>query len=107
MNVRTCSPPDRVRLQMSSFLDQARFARDHRWAPDHMSDYLDDELAARSRDRMQRHLRKCRQCRHLLAGLRVILERLHRLPAPSGGIDAVQIAASVRVKVRQNPTRDD
>ena len=32
---------------MSSFLDQARFARDHRWAPDHMSDYLDDELRER------------------------------------------------------------
>ena len=36
---------DRVRRQMSEISERARFALDHRWAPEQMSDYLDGELA--------------------------------------------------------------
>jgi anti-sigma factor RsiW len=61
-----------------------------------MSGYLDGELAQAGRTRMERHLGECAECRRLLAGLRRILDGLHRLPAPSPGVDAVQIAASVQ-----------
>jgi anti-sigma factor RsiW len=87
---------------MSNSLDTARFRRDHRWAPDHMSDYLDGELAASGRDRMRRHLSECEQCRRLLAGLRAVLEGLHHLPAPSGGTDALRIATAVRLRLRDD-----
>ena len=50
-----------------------------------MSDYLDGELAASGRARMERHLGECAECRRLLAGLRAVVDGLHRLPAPSGG----------------------
>lgn len=86
---------------MSTFLHRARFERDHRWAPDHMSDYLDGDLAARRRSRLERHVIECEECRRLLAGLRRMLEGLHRLPVPAGA-DALRIAASVRVRLRDS-----
>ena len=88
---------------MSELVDRARLERDHRWAPEHMSDYLDGELAASGRGRMQRHLGECQECRRLLAGLRALVDRLNRLPAPSGGNDAVQIAAAVRLRLNEPP----
>jgi anti-sigma factor RsiW len=63
-----------------------------------MSDYLDDELAPASRARMDRHVGVCAECRRLLAELRRIVDGLHRLATPSGGVDAVQIAAAVRAR---------
>jgi len=89
---------------MTEFVDPVRFERDHRWAAEHMSDYLDGELAASGRGRMQRHLGECQECRRLLAGLRALVDRLHRLPAPSGGADAAQIAASVRLRLTEPPS---
>jgi anti-sigma factor RsiW len=84
---------------MSVFFDRVRFGRDHRWAHWHMSDYLDGELPSSRRRRMQRHVKECRECRRLLAVLRRMLGALHRLPAPVGGADALQIAASVRLRL--------
>jgi anti-sigma factor RsiW len=81
----------------------SNFARDHAWAPDHMSEYLDGELATSERGRMEHHLGECHDCRRLLAGLRAIVDGLHRLPALGGGVDAVQIAASVRVRLPEQP----
>jgi anti-sigma factor RsiW len=83
----------------------SNFARDHEWAPDHMSEYLDGELATSERGRMEHHLGECRDCRRLLAGLRAIVDGLHRLPALGAGVDAVQIAASVRVRLTEQPAR--
>jgi anti-sigma factor RsiW len=88
---------------MSEFFDRARFTLDHRWAPDHMSTYLDGELGPSQRRRMERHARECPECRRLLAGLRRMLGALRRLPPPAGGADAVQIAASVRARLRDPP----
>jgi anti-sigma factor RsiW len=69
-----------------------------------MSDYLDGELVASGRDRMQRHVSECPECRRLLAGLRLVLAGLHRLPAPNGGTDATAIAASVRLRLNEPPS---
>ncbi|HKH87870.1 MAG TPA: zf-HC2 domain-containing protein [Acidimicrobiales bacterium] len=91
---------------MTRFSDRARFERDHRWAPENMSDYLDGELAASLRGRIERHLGECQECRRLLAGLRAVVDGLRRLPAPGGGVEAVQIAASVRVRLNE-PRRGD
>ena len=77
------------------------FARDHQWAPEHMSEHLDRELDARGLDRMLRHLRECEECRRLLASLRAVVDGLRRLPAPTGGAGATAIAASVRVRLHE------
>ncbi len=89
---------------MSKLSDRARFDRDHQWAPGRMSGYLDGDLAGRARARMERHLAECQDCRRLLAGLRAVVAGLHGLPAPGGGLDAVQIATSVRGRLNERPT---
>ena len=84
------------------FLYRVRFRRDHGWAPDHMSELLDGELAPGARARMERHLRDCPECERLLAGLRAVVRGLGHLPAPAGG-DAAQIAALVRGRLDEPP----
>lgn len=91
---------------MSSFVHRALFALDHRWAPGRMSDYLDGELARRGGVRMERHIAECQECRRVLAGLRRMLEALPRLSGARGGADALEIAATVRMRLPQTPGGD-
>jgi anti-sigma factor RsiW len=88
---------------MSQLRHRLSFGRNHRWATRRMSAYLDGELAVAPRTRMERHARECPECRLLLAGLRQTMAALHRLGAPGGGVDAVQIAASVRLRLGEPP----
>jgi anti-sigma factor RsiW len=87
---------------MSELLSRARFRRDHRWTPGHMSAYLDGELAARRRTRLERHTADCPECRRLLAGLRQMLDVLARLPAAGSG-HAPPIVAAVRTRLDEPP----
>jgi len=87
---------------MRKFLSRPRFWRDHRWAPDHMSEYLDGDLASSGRERMERHVGECRDCRTVLGELRLMIERLGRLPSPEAG-GAVRITAAVRLRLREPP----
>ena len=66
-----------------------------------MSDYLDEDLAFAARGRMEHHVGECAECRRLLAGLRRILDGLHRLAAPGAGVDVLQIAASVQERLTE------
>jgi anti-sigma factor RsiW len=84
-------------------LYRVHFKRDHAWAPGHMSDYLDGELAPSRRLRMEHHARDCPECDRLLAGLRAVVRGLGRLPAPAGGPDPARIAALVRGRLDEPP----
>jgi anti-sigma factor RsiW len=86
---------------VSGLVDRERFRRDHRWAPRRMSEYLDGELPSAGLARIERHLGGCAECRRLLAGLRQIVDGLHGLSSASGGVDALQIAASVRARLSE------
>lgn len=88
---------------MHGLLSQLRFWRDHRWAPDRMSAYLDAELAPRGRERMQRHVSECPECRRLLAGLGLVVDGLRSLPSPESDTGAVQIAAAVTAQLSERP----
>jgi anti-sigma factor RsiW len=89
---------------MSEFFDRMRLHRcECRWARGHMSDYLDEELAASRRRRMQRHVEVCPACRRVLATLRRMVGTLRRVPPPTGGADAREIAASVRRRLSEPP----
>jgi hypothetical protein len=68
-----------------------------------MSDYLDHDLAARGRARMEHHLGECVECRRLLAGLTLVVNALHGLPAPKSGHDPAQIAGAVRIRLDEPP----
>lgn len=56
---------------------------DHRFTRTHASEYLDGELSATSRRRVERHSSVCPQCRELLASLRRMLQALPGLGATS------------------------
>jgi anti-sigma factor RsiW len=66
-----------------------------------MSDYLDGDLAAARRSRLERHIGECAECRRLLAGLRRTLDGLQRLAARSPAVNALQIAASVQARLTE------
>lgn len=69
------------------FLDRRRFMREHRWTHTHLSDYLDRELGAGERERVEAHVGICPQCSRVLATLRRALEGLHLLRAqPEPGL---------------------
>jgi anti-sigma factor RsiW len=68
-----------------------------------MSDYLDEELAASRRRRMQRHVKACPKCRQVLGTLRRMVGALRRVPPPTGGPEAREIAASVRRRLSEPP----
>jgi anti-sigma factor RsiW len=87
---------------MHRFFSNLRFRRDHRWAPPRMSEYLDGELAARPRARMERHVAACSQCRQLIHGLRQVTDALGRL-APQEASRAAQLAAEVRPRLDGPP----
>jgi anti-sigma factor RsiW len=89
---------------MSNAVHQLRLRRDHRWAPGHMSAYLDGELAARARARLERHTEECPECRGVLYTLRRILGLLQRLPPPKVE-ETPDIAAAVSRRLRGLRTR--
>jgi anti-sigma factor RsiW len=84
---------------MSEVLHRVRFRIDHRWAPAHMSDYLDAELSSGRRRRLERHVAECRECRRLLASLRTMLGALHGLRGPGADVDPARMAESVRLRL--------
>lgn len=84
---------------MATVAHHLRTRRDHRWAPNRMSAYLDDELAPGLRARMERHARECPECRAALKSLRRMLAGLQQLPATDAGVP--DIAAAVRRRLRE------
>jgi anti-sigma factor RsiW len=87
---------------MGSPLARIRFARDHRWSHAHMSEYLDAELAPGDRDRIERHIRDCSECRELLASLQEMVSALATLGRPRESV-----AGAVLAGVQQRLARGD
>jgi anti-sigma factor RsiW len=69
---------------------------DHRYTKAHASEYLDGELGADGRRRVERHTSVCPQCRELLASLG---RMLHALPAMRTG-PRRDVAAGVLERLR-------
>lgn len=70
-----------------------------------MSSYLDAELRARARARMERHTAECPECRRVLGGLRQMLGVLHRLAQSDADAGVPDIAAAVRRRIHQSADR--
>lgn len=58
-----------------------RSRRDHTWAQENLSAYLDGELPLAHKARMERHLAECAECRQSLHTLRQTVALLRRVPA--------------------------
>jgi anti-sigma factor RsiW len=70
-----------------------------------LSDYLDDELDTRTRNRITRHLARCERCRALAASLGRILAQLRSLGAaqPVAAAPTSATVSSVLSRIRQEP----
>jgi anti-sigma factor RsiW len=90
---------------MTNVLHAMRFRRDHRWVADHMSAYVDGDLAARPRARMQRHTEECPDCRGVLGSLRRMLGMLASVPSAGWRASAPDITGQVLLRLRQPDAR--
>ena len=68
-----------------------------------MSAYLDDELSASSRARMDRHSSECPECRRVLESLGRIVAALGRIRARGGEADPHRIVVAVRARLGEPP----
>ncbi|HEV3228110.1 MAG TPA: zf-HC2 domain-containing protein [Solirubrobacteraceae bacterium] len=76
-------------------MHRAQFKRDHRWTPRRMSEYLDGDLDARRRARLERHTDECPECRGLLGGLRRLVGALRELGRPQAAGRGPDLAEAV------------
>jgi len=90
---------------MSTLWNKLRFRLDHRWAPPHMSAYLDSELRAQARARLEHHTARCPECRSVLDDLRRMLALLHDAPWPQSAADAPAFATAVLGRLHEPPGR--
>jgi len=67
-----------------------------------MSAYLDGELPASARERVQHHIRDCPECRRVLRGLQRMLGVLPGL-VPAGGPEGADVAAAVIRRLGDTP----
>jgi anti-sigma factor RsiW len=86
---------------VSSLRHARRFRRDHTWTPPHLSAYLDSDLSARARARLQRHTAECPECRHLLEDLRQMLALLHGTRSPEPVADLAAAAGAVMRRLHE------
>lgn len=75
------------------------FYRDHRWTRRHLSEYVDGELAAHGRERVEHHVHLCPDCWRLLATLKRTVAGLMGLREDGSS----EIADSVIDRLRSEP----
>jgi anti-sigma factor RsiW len=87
---------------MIDLITSAQFRRDHQWTPAHLSDFVDGDVSASGRSRLERHVDKCPDCYRALVTLQRMLDRLQRLPPPHA-VETPDIAAAVRRRLAEQP----
>jgi anti-sigma factor RsiW len=83
----------------ATMTSRLRFARDHRSVPRLLSGYLEGDLAARQRARIQRHLAECPECRSLLRSLQQMIARFKGVPPPPDNPAPRDLADAVRARL--------
>jgi hypothetical protein len=100
--LRTFSVDDRVARTMNTLWHEPRFRRDHRWAPSHMSAYLESDLRTQARTRLEHHTADCPECRGVLDDLRHMLVLLHSVPLAEPATDGSAIATAVLRRLHES-----
>jgi len=78
-----------------------RFLRDHRFTREHASDYLDGDLDAAGRERVERHARLCPKCREVLDSLARTVAALRELGStPARAPGSVSAAPGIIARLR-------
>lgn len=81
---------------MQGPLNRLRFRLDHSWTPRKVSPYLDGELSQSERERLERHVEDCPECRELLRELNALIVTLGTLRDEQGAPVAHAIFSAVR-----------
>lgn len=76
-----------------------RFRRDHRWTPQHASEYIDGDLDPDAHERVERHTDECPECDALLAALRTMVVVLSGMRGDAGQAVAAAVLAGVRAEL--------
>lgn len=87
-------------------MQRLRFSRDHRLTHNHMSDYLDGDVPATTRERIRKHLDECEDCRSWFDGLRAIVTGLAGLRREEEPDVAGAVLAGVREGLGEASGRD-
>jgi anti-sigma factor RsiW len=77
--------------------------RDHRWVPEHASEYLDGELGPGERRRVEDHTEDCPQCRELLRSLRALIATLGTIGHDERQVVAPAVLASIQRRLGDLP----
>ncbi len=77
----------------------------HRWARSRLSAYVDGELTARQRRRLERHADACTECGPALRSLIRVIHALRRLPRPPASNVAERVVARLRRDTVEGETR--
>jgi anti-sigma factor RsiW len=76
------------------------FKRDHNWVQPRLSDYVEGQLPARQRRRLERHEGLCPECRRAIRALKKLLQTLPGLRPATGRADvAERTARAVRERI--------
>ncbi len=77
-----------------------RSRRDHTWAQENLSAYLDGEMPLDHKARLERHLAECAECRQSLHTLRQTVALLRRVPAVQPPVSFVLPPSAQRRQAR-------
>lgn len=88
---------------MPSVRKRLRFLRDHRWSPDRMSDYLENDLSQAERSRIEHHTEECPECAQVLETLETLIVELQGVRGAAGVSVAESILRSVRARLDVPP----
>lgn len=80
------------------------FARDHSSVPGRLSAYVEGDLSEPERERVERHVSECPDCRDELHSLRQMLGRMLQAPPPADNPAPLDIAEAVRARLRGGAT---
>jgi anti-sigma factor RsiW len=72
------------------------FLADHRWSQQHLSHYVEGDLAPRARRRLDRHARDCADCARGVRAIRALVSATHAL----GGLAGIRAPVSIFDRVR-------
>jgi hypothetical protein len=105
-----CHELPRREHPVSSYRDLFIRRADHDWSQSHLSHYLEGDLAARARRRLEHHAAECPDCSRGIRAMKALLTFLARVDdgkesrAPAGAFDRVRAEAmGPTVKSRPRP----
>jgi anti-sigma factor RsiW len=79
---------------------------DHDWTQRHVSHYVESDLAARARRRLERHAAECPECGRAVRAMKTLLRLIAHVDAPGETPGPDTLFSRVRAEAIDAPTRN-